>query len=396
MTIGNRREAPLGQLVRDQEITYGIVQPGSHDPDGVPIIRVGDIRHGTITTTSPLRVSKSVARTHTRTELVGGELLVSLVGTVGETAVVPPVLAGWNVARAVAVMVPYEVTAQWLHYCFQTPAVRNQVISLVNTTVQTTLNLRDLKRVTIPVVEATEIGGITDVLGALDDKIAANAGIAAKADQYLAAEFERSLRVHSVDVVQLSELSIVNAEVVTPIDGGQLRYVDIASVGVGRYEFPAPMAWSDAPSRARRRIRQGDTLWSTVRPNRRSHALNLSKDPLLVGSTGLAVISPRETGYAYLYEATRRPEFVAYLENSAEGTAYPAVSVERMGLAPVPLINKEARDSFESVAAPLRLTVSALAEESRGLCAMRDTLLPHLMSGRLRVRDAEKIVSDHV
>lgn len=40
--------------------------------------------------------------------------------------------------------------------------------------------------------------------------------------------------------------------------------------------------------------------------------------------------------------------------------------------------------------------IQSAAGENRTLATLRDTLLPQLMSGRLRVKDAEKIVEDHV
>ena len=131
-----------------------------------------------------------------------------------------------------------------------------------------------------------------------------------------------------------------------------------------------------------------------MRPNRRSHALNLSNDALLVGSTGLAVITPKTVGWAYLYEVTRRPEFTAYLETVAEGSAYPAVRADKFTDAPVPLLSEESRLLFESLAEPLRESAHSLSEENRSLTATRDALLPQLMSGNLRVKDAEKALEN--
>jgi len=88
----------------DRGISYGIVQPGGPVGDGVPIIRVSDIRDGRISTSEPLRVSPAIEAGYARTRLRGGELLLTLVGTVGEAAVVPESLAGWNTSRAVSVI----------------------------------------------------------------------------------------------------------------------------------------------------------------------------------------------------------------------------------------------------------------------------------------------------
>jgi type I restriction enzyme S subunit len=232
---------------------------------------------------------------------------------------------------------------------------------------------------------------IAEVLGALDDKIAANIKLAASADEMLATRFKSSVGGKTT-MVQLNEIADVNRSTVKPSHGDQLRYVDIASVGVGSYTFPPATAWDDAPSRARRAIHKGDTLWSTVRPNRRSHALNLSDDPLLVGSTGLAVLTARTVGWAYLYEVTRRPEFTTYLETVAEGSAYPAVRADRFGDALVPLADEASRRSFEQLAEPLREELHLLDQENRTLATIRDALLPQLMSGKLQVKDADKVL----
>jgi type I restriction enzyme, S subunit len=87
----------LKRLIEPERgISYGIVQPGAPVSDGVPIVRVSDVRDGRITTSDPLRVSAAVEEGYSRTRLKGGKLLLTLVGTVGETAVVPKSLAGWN------------------------------------------------------------------------------------------------------------------------------------------------------------------------------------------------------------------------------------------------------------------------------------------------------------
>lgn len=235
---------------------------------------------------------------------------------------------------------------------------------------------------------------IAEVLGALDDKIAANSQLARTADKYLAALFARLTKNSST--IRLGEIATVNPESCKPQIGCALRYVDISSVRQGTYEFPEISSWDDAPSRARRQVRSGDTLWSTVRPNRRSHALNLSDDELLVGSTGLAVLRPQGVGFAYLYESTKTLEFSAYLENVAEGSAYPAVRANRFEDAPISWPSGDARSSFEVSADPLRKMQHSLELETRILATTRDTLLPQLMSGKLRVKDAEILVESVV
>ncbi|MCW3820193.1 restriction endonuclease subunit S [Micromonospora sp. DR5-3] len=384
----------LSDLVDNGEISYGIVQPGNETPGGVPIVRVKDVRNGVVDVSDPLRVAPEIAAQYSRTTLRGGELLVSIVGTVGEAAVAPSSMAGWNVARAIAVIRPTEVSSEWIRLCLQTQSVRNAFEAALNTTVQATLNLADLKRLQIPVPPRGERESIAEVLGALDDKIAANRQIARLADGLLSGMFARMSA--AAPLGRLAEIAKVNVATTRPKSGGHLRYLDISSVSVGSYEMPAPMSWDEAPGRARRVVRDGDTVWSTVRPNRRSHALVLDESEELIGSTGLAVISPAAGRVAGVYESTRTDTFVQYLESVAEGSAYPAVRGERFLDAPIPRLAPEVWDDFESVALPIRRRVGAAMRENRALANARDELLPLLMSGRIRVRDAEKVVEEVV
>ena len=166
----------LDRLVEPSRgISYGIVQPGKHDGNGVPILRVNNVRNGRIDTTDVLRVSSEIESKYERTRLRGGEVLLSLVGTLGECAVVPDELRGWNVARAIAVIpLKPETDPRWVRYCLRSTEVQGLMRAWATTTVQATLNLRDVRR--LPVLLAPEPlrAAITDAVSSLDDKIEQN------------------------------------------------------------------------------------------------------------------------------------------------------------------------------------------------------------------------------
>src|SRR6185437_5648877 len=82
----------------------------------------------------------------------------------------------------------------------------------------------------------------------------------------------------------------VNVNTIRKVDPDELiHYIDIASVTRGRIQELKAMRMADAPGRARRRIAEGDVLWSTVRPNLRSYALVLGQRGDWVASTGFVV-----------------------------------------------------------------------------------------------------------
>ncbi|MEP6528098.1 MAG: restriction endonuclease subunit S [Nocardioidaceae bacterium] len=281
-----------------------------------------------------------------------------------------------------------RVSSEYLYWSLRTPDYREYCRSHATGTTNLGLSREDFFAYRIPAPSLERVH-MVQLLGALDDKIAANSKRTETIDLYLAAVFGE-IRSRCEQQGFLRDVADINGDSVKPVAGGTLRYIDIASVGVGDYEYPDVIAWEEAPSRARRGVRKGDTIWSTVRPNRRSHALNLSADPLLVASTGLAVLSPREVGFAYLYEVTKCPAFTTYLERAAEGSAYPAVRADRFGDALIPIFPHAEHDGFEATAAPMRELAHSLEVENRTLSATRDALLPQLMSGKIRVKDAEK------
>lgn len=166
---------------------------------------------------------------------------------------------------------------------------------------------------------------------------------------------------------------------------GAIEYVDISSVNVGRLTSVQRLAFSDAPSRARRRVRHGDTIWSCVRPNHKSYLFIHSPPDNRIVSTGFAVLSPCNFGPSFLYETTTQPEFVDHLASNADGSTYPAVRPEHFASAEVVVPPQLLLDAFESITMPLRDSFAAAERESATLAALRDYLLPKLLSGDIRV-----------
>lgn len=166
---------PLIDCTSDGNISYGIVQPGQHTENGIPIIRVNNFKSGVLDDSDVLRVSKSIEDNYRRTRLQGGEVLLTLVGSVGQTAIVSGDLAGWNVARAIAVIRPSEeVSAKWLTICLQSADARHFLDGRANTTVQKTLNLGDVKQVPIPIPPKEVRYQIESMVTSIDDKIDLN------------------------------------------------------------------------------------------------------------------------------------------------------------------------------------------------------------------------------
>jgi len=150
--------ASLVQLTEaNRACAYGVLQPGKDRDDGIALVRVGDVNNGKVDTTELKRISPTIAARYPRTTLRGGELLISLVGAIGRTAIAPKSLAGANTARAIGV-IPLVTTidAAFVEIWFRNPAKIAAMTSQAHEVARKTLNLEDVRVATVAVPPLAE------------------------------------------------------------------------------------------------------------------------------------------------------------------------------------------------------------------------------------------------
>jgi type I restriction enzyme S subunit len=143
----------------------------------------------------------------------------------------------------------------------------------------------------------------------------------------------------------------------------------------------------------------GDTLIARITPcleNGKTAFVDFLEDGQIGwGSTEYIVLRPKEPlPPLFGYCLARTAEFREFAIQSMTGTSgrqrVPADSLSHFKLPRVP---RPIAQGFGSIVAPLFQRSSLSSRESRSLSALRDTLLPKLISGELRVKDAEKLVA---
>jgi type I restriction enzyme S subunit len=383
---------PLEDLLEPNGISYGIVQPGNHDPAGIPIVRVKDLKPGRVDTEDPLRVSSAVEEKYSRTRLSGGEVLVSLVGSVGETAVAPSELSGWNVARAIGVLrVSDQVSASWLRICLSGDVAQHYMQSHLNTTVQATLNLRDLRRVPLVMPLKRERQAISDIIGALEKKISINERIAFTIDKLMRRLWDSCLREPGS-----REMTLFDAFDVT--FGAPFKSSAFNSEGAGRpllrirdLKTFEPKVWTTQRLEKELVVAAGDVVAGMDAEFRPAFWLG---DAALLNQRVMHIRSRIGGGSPLCREAIRKP--LALVESYKTGTTVAHLNKSDLTALFVEIPNAEAVSFFESATAPLHERLVASAAETRTLAVLRETILPQLLSGKLRVPEAEKIVEDAV
>ena len=188
-------------------------------------------------------------------------------------------------------------------------------------------------------------------------------------------------------VKELGEFALLNPESWSrtniPVD---VEYVDLANTKWGVIEATQHFLWKDAPSRAKRVLRAGDTIVGIVRPGNGSYSF-IGNDGL-TGSTGFAVLRPLHSQFRELvYLAATAPDNVKWLSHRADGAAYPAVRPEVVAETEVviPVADTEVLVYFSKAVGSILNKIESTRTETNSLAALRDTLLPKLVSGKVRV-----------
>jgi type I restriction enzyme S subunit len=160
----------LSKMV-ERSICYGVVQPGEDDLQGIKFIRGGDIVDGTISKDVRI-ISKKVADQYKRTYLRGGELLISLVGYPGETAIVPNEYIGANIARQVGLVdLKNADIAIWAHYYISSPIGKRELLFESFGSAQQVINIEQLNEFTIPIPPLIELRKICSILSTWDEAV---------------------------------------------------------------------------------------------------------------------------------------------------------------------------------------------------------------------------------
>ncbi len=187
-------------------------------------------------------------------------------------------------------------------------------------------------------------------------------------------------------IVKLADLSLINKSNVSNGFKGCIEYIDISSVVCGSITSSTSMDYSEAPSRAKRKIEHGDIIWSCVRPNRKSFAIIWNPSNKTIVSTGFAVISPSDLELSpFLYFSLTTQNYVDYLEKVATGVAYPAVKPCDFENSLILFPTKKLISQFSEIAVPVFEITHNLRTQNQKLAEARDLLLPRLMSGEIEV-----------
>jgi type I restriction enzyme S subunit len=154
--LQNAHEYPLVSLAdtveQSRPITYGILMPGPDIADGVPYVRVVDIRDGEVITASVRRTSLEIAHAYRRSALIEGDLLMSIRGHVGRIGITPKELEGANITQDTArISVNKDFDSRYISGLLSTIAIQRHMKLFTRGAAVKGINLKDVREIPVPV-----------------------------------------------------------------------------------------------------------------------------------------------------------------------------------------------------------------------------------------------------
>ncbi len=423
--------AEYSSLAEIAEVIDSLHKTPSYASEGFPMVRVTDVKYGTLNLSNTFLVDEATYSEFSRRYKPSlGDVVITRVGTYGVTARVGEAM--FCLGQNTAAIIPKSIDSRYLYAALNSEFVRAQIEAGVVGSTQKTLSLKHIKALMIPRLGSFNEAEIAETIGALDDRITllreTNATLEAIAqalfkswfvdfdpvrakmegrapegmDEATAALFPDALEESELGWVPkgwrvgtLADVATLNAQsLLARNPPPEINYIDLAGVKANVFDVPQCYSFADAPSRARRVLHEGDCIVGTVRPGNRSFGFIATAQNHLTGSTGFAVLSPKQCWMtAFTYLCATRDESIDRLAALADGGAYPAVRPEVVASTPCALPTDEVMKAFDSISRQLLKAIGGNSEQAQTLATLRDTLLPRLISGQLRLPEAQALVA---
>ena len=156
----------------DRKIMYGIVLPGPNVEQGVPIIKSGNVKPGRLDPDLLDRTTFEIEKRNVKSRVYPGDIIYSIRGSVGDAEIVPDDLEMANLTQDAARVVSSGAVTQWLVYVLRCEALFSQLESKMTGSAVKGINIRDLKRLRIPLPSVEEqesiAGYLTTQIGAIE------------------------------------------------------------------------------------------------------------------------------------------------------------------------------------------------------------------------------------
>ncbi len=280
---------------------------------------------------------------------------------------------------------------EFIHYLLKFTEVKDYAIkNMSGSAGQQRVPLEAFDNLLIPLPPLPEQQSIAAILSSLDNKI----DLLRRQNQTLEQLAQTIFKQWFVDsenedwqTAKLSDYAFVNQRTVDKnYPYPEIEYLDTGSITEGTIESFQLFNLNDAPSRAQRLVQKNDIVYSLVRPIQKHYGLLKEVKFNTVVSTGFAVIACNKIDPHFIYLLLTQQKQIEYFETLANNSTstYPSLKPSDISNLEFKLPPDGLLKEFSGIASSLWDKISTNQKEIQTLTQLRDSLLPRLMSGRLR------------
>jgi len=190
------------------------------------------------------------------------------------------------------------------------------------------------------------------------------------------------------ECVRLKEVSDINPEVLSDKtdQNYMFHYIDLSAVNEGKLNLPSnKIAFCEAPSRARRKVKKNDVLLATVRPNLKGFAHISFEANDIVCSTGYAVLrSKNEVISLYLFYNLFSHETERYFYSCVVGSNYPALNNSDVNNLRIPLPPLSEQKKIAEILSAWDRAIEQMDKLIDAEQRLKKGLMQQLLTGRMR------------
>jgi len=382
-----------------------LIKDGTHgthprQKDGIPLISAKDVRDGRITISSDTsRISREEYETiHRAYEIKEGDLLISLVGSIGRCALVTRNHGTFSAQRSVGILRSdrSKVDPKYLYHATCDDQFQQQLLSRSKSTAQAGVYLGELAQCSIslpPFPEQKKIAGILSGIDRAIAKLIYKSQKLGALQASLTEEFVQELQ-GKMDLAELQEYAEVRTGVAKNAksegDMTEMPYMRVANVQDGFLDLSEVKTISIDRGRIQRYLLQtGDVL------------INEGGDLDKVGRGVIwrgVIKECLHQNHVFAVRCSERlmPEFLSLLLKSAYSKNYflgcakqttnlASINSTQLNQFPVPLPDLRTQEQFISHITSVKELNSAITNEISGLEATKKAVASDLLSGRKRV-----------
>lgn len=392
--LKNTKSLPLTEYVTVSDGNHMSISDNFSET-GVPYYRGQDIHDFFIENANPICIPKSIfdLGTMQRSHLKKHDVLMSIVGTIGEISIVTTD-ANATCSCKLAILRPKKnVSSEIIALYLQSKYGQNQIRKFIRGAVQMGFILEDINQIFVPAFSKDFQSKIESLVKSAHERLEESKSLYAQAENLLLcelgvsgenlSEFSKPCgganvsikrfsdvfqsgrldseyyqkkydlieeKISHFETLQISEIGKLNDKNFSPKENAEYKYIELADIGgQGEISSCTVAKGSALPTRARRIVHKGDVLVSSIEGSLQSCAIVPAEFDGALCSTGFYVIEPETMNAETLLILLKSENIQLLLKKGCSGTILTNISKEEFLKIRIPVLPSEIQSKIASL-----------------------------------------------